>query len=96
MINLDDVDEGIKELERTAKMGLVGGMITEYPAEDRRYFGEEYEPFWAAAQDLNMPLSLHHRDHQRGPQQGAWQYHPSATPAAGPTRYSGPPPHCAT
>ena len=49
MINLDDVQEGIKELERTAKMGLVGGMITEYPAEDRRYFCEEYEPFWAAA-----------------------------------------------
>lgn len=70
MINLDDVQEGIKELERTAKMGLVGGMITEYPAEDRRYFGAEYEPFWAAAQDLNMPLSLHTATSREGRNRG--------------------------
>ena len=28
MINLDDVDDGIKELERTARLGLSGAMIT--------------------------------------------------------------------
>ena len=59
MINLDDVVDGIKELERTAKMGLVGAMISEYPPEAQRYDIPDYEPFWAAAQDLNMPLSLH-------------------------------------
>jgi predicted TIM-barrel fold metal-dependent hydrolase len=31
MINVDDVQEGVKELERGAKMGLAGGMITVYP-----------------------------------------------------------------
>ena len=59
VLNVDDVQDGINELERSAKKGLVGGMITEYPGEGRRYDNPEYEPLWAAAQDLNMPLSLH-------------------------------------
>ena len=71
MINLDHVEDGIKELERTAKIGLVGAMITEYPAEDRRYDNAEYEPFWAAAQDLNMPLSLHTATRREGRSRGA-------------------------
>ena len=71
MINLDDVQEAVKELERTAKMGLVGAMIAEYPWEDRRYFSPEYEPFWAAAQDLNMPLSLHTATSREGRNRGA-------------------------
>ena len=52
-------------------MGLVGAMITEYPAEERRYDGAEYEPFWAAAQDLNMPLSLHTATARKGPNRAA-------------------------
>jgi predicted TIM-barrel fold metal-dependent hydrolase len=59
MISLDNIQDGINELERTAKMGLCGAMIAEYPPEARRYLEPEYEPFWAAAQDLQMPLSLH-------------------------------------
>jgi di/tricarboxylate transporter/predicted TIM-barrel fold metal-dependent hydrolase len=59
MINVDDVQEAIKELERTRKRGLVGAMISVYPAEHRSYDCPEYEPFWAAAQNLDMPLSLH-------------------------------------
>ena len=59
MINLDVVDEAVKELERCRKMGIVGGMIPVYPPHARGYDSTEYEPFWAAAQDLRMPLSLH-------------------------------------
>ena len=59
MINLDDVEDGIKELERAARLGLSGAMITEYPLEHRRYDQPEYEPFWAAAAALDLPLSLH-------------------------------------
>jgi len=66
MINLDDVQDGIKELQRTARMGLAGAMITEYPLADRRYDRAEYEPFWAAAQDLDMPLSLHTATRRQG------------------------------
>ena len=59
MINVDDVGDAVGELERTAKLGFVGAMITEYPLEDRRYDHPDYEPLWAAAAALNMPLSLH-------------------------------------
>jgi predicted TIM-barrel fold metal-dependent hydrolase len=34
-------------------------MITEYPLEHRRYDQSEYEPFWAAAEALGLPLSAH-------------------------------------
>ena len=71
MINLDDVQDGIKELERTAKMGFAGAMITEYPFEDRRYDQPEYEPFWAAAQALDMPISLHTATRRQGKIRGA-------------------------
>src|SRR4051812_35835145 len=66
MINLDDVRDGIKELERAARLGLSGGMITEYPAEDRRFDQPEYETFWAAAEALGMPLSLHTATRRQG------------------------------
>ncbi len=71
MINLDDVKDGVHELERSAKLGLVGAMITEYPVEEHRYDSPEYEPFWAAAQDLNMPLSLHTATRREGRSRGA-------------------------
>ena len=59
MINVDDVTDAVGELERTAKLGFVGAMITEYPLEERRYDHPDYEPLWSAAAALNMPISLH-------------------------------------
>ena len=69
MLNVDEVDVAIKELERCAKMGLVGAMITVYPFEDRAYHSPEYNPLWAAAQDLEIPLSLHVGTNRPGPGQ---------------------------
>src|SRR5256712_3143856 len=71
MINLDDVQDGLRELERAARLGLAGAMITEYPAEDRRYDHPESEPFWAAAEALDMPLSLHTATRRQGKIRGA-------------------------
>ena len=69
MINIDDVQSGIREMERTAKMGLIGAMITVYPTEDRSYDSPEYEPLWAAAQDMEIPISLHVGTNRPGPGQ---------------------------
>jgi len=71
MVNLDDVADGIRELERAARLGLAGAMITEYPLEHRRYDQPEYEPFWAAAASLAMPLSLHTATRRQGKIRGA-------------------------
>jgi hypothetical protein len=52
-------------LERGARLGLCGAMVTGYPAEDRRYDQPEYERFWAAA-TLDLPLSLHTATRRQG------------------------------
>ena len=59
MINVDDVASGVVELERCAKMGLIGGMITVSPIEGKGYDQPEYERLWATAEDLGTPLGLH-------------------------------------
>jgi predicted TIM-barrel fold metal-dependent hydrolase len=59
LINVEDVPGAVAELQRTRKAGLAGAMITVYPREDRSYDHPEYAPFWAAAQDLDAPISLH-------------------------------------
>jgi predicted TIM-barrel fold metal-dependent hydrolase len=71
MISMDDVPAAIGELERAARLGLAGAMITEYPLEDRRYDQPEYERFWAAAATLGLPLSLHTATRRQGKIRGA-------------------------
>jgi predicted TIM-barrel fold metal-dependent hydrolase len=66
MINLDDIADAIREMERAARLGLTGAMITEYPFEHRRYDQSEYETFWAAAAALGLPLSLHTATRRQG------------------------------
>ena len=59
MINLDDLQEGVQELHRAKKLGLEAALITVHPAHERPYHIPDYDPFWQAAQDLNMPVCLH-------------------------------------
>ncbi len=59
MINLDDVEWGVKEIERCHKLGLAGAMIPVFPMPGRGYHLPEYEPVWEAAEGLGVPLSLH-------------------------------------
>ena len=58
MINLDDVSEGIAELERCVAMGMSGAMIATTPLE-HRYDDPIYNPFWEVASELEIPLNLH-------------------------------------
>ena len=58
-ISLYDIGDAIKDLRHYAKAGLKGAMIWCSPPADRPYSSPMYDPFWAEAQDLNMPLSLH-------------------------------------
>lgn len=59
LISLLDVESGVREIQRCAKMGLKGAMIMASPPEGREFALPMYDNFWAAAQDLKMPLSLH-------------------------------------
>lgn len=59
LVALDDVAGATAELRRCAAKGLRGVMIWAEPPVDRPYSHPDYEPFFAAAQDLDMKLSLH-------------------------------------
>lgn len=59
MLNVDDIDGAVAELERCRAKGLVGAMITVGPPVWGSYRLPAYDRLWAAAQDLDMPLSLH-------------------------------------
>jgi len=59
LITLEDISAAVAELERIKRRGMVGAMIWGDAPLDRPYSLPDYDPFWAAAQDLDMSLSLH-------------------------------------
>ena len=59
LLDPDDVPAAVAELTRCVEAGLAGAMIPTYPGEDRPYFHPDYDPLWAAAQDLDVPLTFH-------------------------------------
>ena len=59
MISLYNLDHAIKELERCKQAGLVGALIWQVPPPHLSFATAYYDPFWAAAQDLGMPVNLH-------------------------------------
>jgi len=58
-VQLFDLDEAIRELERCRKLGHVGASIAATAPPDRLYSDPYYDKFWEAAQDLKMPLNWH-------------------------------------
>ena len=60
LISLNDVVESIQELERSKNLGLKGAMIWGSTPDGMPSFATSaYDPFWRAAQELEMPVSLH-------------------------------------
>ena len=59
LISMYDIDHAISEMERCKKKGMVGTMIWQVPHKSLPFHSEHYERYWAAAQDLEMPVHLH-------------------------------------
>ncbi len=59
MLNVDNVEEACDELERCARMGLVGAFIPVAPLPEFPYRHPIYERLWWTAQDVGIPLLLH-------------------------------------
>ena len=59
LILLDDVEASVKELHRCHKMGLRAAQIPAYPEPHLPYSDPMYEPFWEAAEGLEIPLAMH-------------------------------------
>ncbi|NOT55104.1 MAG: amidohydrolase, partial [Deltaproteobacteria bacterium] len=59
LLTLEDIPAAVAELTRIAKKGVRGAMIWAEAPDEKPYNHPDYNPFWAAAQDANFPLSLH-------------------------------------
>jgi predicted TIM-barrel fold metal-dependent hydrolase len=59
LISMYDIDHAIAEMERCKKAGIVGTMIWQVPDPKLPFTSEHYERFWAASQDLELPVHLH-------------------------------------
>ena len=66
LISLDEPAAGVAELTRAANKGLRGAMIWGAAPAERPYSDPAYDVFWAAAQDLATPISLHILTERRG------------------------------
>ena len=58
-IPMGDVDEAIKEMQRTAGLGAKAMMVGSDFHEGRTYGHSYYDPFWAEAQAIDMPITIH-------------------------------------
>lgn len=58
-IPMRDVEESVKELKRTAKLGAKAAMIYSESPGQRPYGSTYYDPLWAEAQDLDIPITIH-------------------------------------
>jgi predicted TIM-barrel fold metal-dependent hydrolase len=59
LISLDDVTDGVREMERCVKRGHRGVQVCGVAPPERPYYSTEYDPFWTAAQEMQIPISLH-------------------------------------
>lgn len=54
-----DIEEGVKELERTVKLGTKAAMLNGLPPSSLPFGRPHYDPLWAAAQDMDIPMTIH-------------------------------------
>src|SRR6185295_18657197 len=59
LISVYDVARAVKNLEHWAKRGLRGAMIAAVPPAGTEYSEPLYDPFWAAAEEIGVPISIH-------------------------------------
>ncbi len=58
-ISVYDPASAVRELERCKNAGLRGALIWQVPMDGYPFAGNHYERIWAAAEDLELPISLH-------------------------------------
>jgi predicted TIM-barrel fold metal-dependent hydrolase len=60
LIPIQDVGEAVKELRRaTTELGLVGAMLPGVTGLNKSYGHRDFDPLWAEAQRLGVPLAFH-------------------------------------
>ena len=72
LVPIQDVDAAIAEAQRAVgKLGFRGVFLRPNPVNGRNLFHPAYEPFWAAVQELEVPVAFHEGTHMVLPTAGA-------------------------
>ncbi len=58
-ISVYNIKHALEELKRCKEAGLKGATIWQAPHPDLPLYSNHYDPFWDAAQEMDMPVSLH-------------------------------------
>ena len=58
-ISMGDPHEAAKELERSVKAGAKGAFFAPFTPTDKSHAHPDYDPFWAKAQELDVPVGIH-------------------------------------
>jgi predicted TIM-barrel fold metal-dependent hydrolase len=58
-LSVYNIDNAVAELQRCVRQGARGVMIWEVPPSRLSFATDHYERLWAAAQEANVPISLH-------------------------------------
>ena len=58
LVQLYDLDLAIAEMQRMANQGAVGLSVPCMAPADKPFSDRYYDPFWAAAQELKLPLTM--------------------------------------
>jgi predicted TIM-barrel fold metal-dependent hydrolase len=58
-VSVYEIANAVRELERCKNAGLRGAMIWQAPPPELSFASDHYDRFWAAAEALEMPVSLH-------------------------------------
>ncbi|MEZ5236174.1 MAG: amidohydrolase family protein [Acidimicrobiales bacterium] len=58
-LGLPDIEHALKEMKRTAPKGVRGFAIPSHVPPERSYRHPDYDPFWAEAEALGVPLTMH-------------------------------------
>ena len=66
-IALLDVEEGVEELKRVAKLGAKAVTIGAEAPNKCPYGDSFYDPFWAEAQEIGIPVTIHPHDSVNAP-----------------------------
>ncbi len=58
-ISMGDGDEAARELKRAVEAGARGAFFVPFTPTHKSHAHPDYDPFWAAAQDLDVPVGIH-------------------------------------
>lgn len=79
IVPMSNIGDAVAETNRCANLGLPGMLLSAFPS-NKGYPTPEDDRFWAAAQELNMPVTVHIQLNREGVRAGPLLRYPRGNP----------------